>query len=166
MSAYLLTWNPAKWEWVDLRDCIDQIRRAGFYLSDWSSGNNKRMATGDRVFLLRQGVEPRGLCGSGFADSGVYEDVHWNENKAKAGKVTRYVRVKWDVLLDPDTESIYPREWLNGPPLSRVNWNTQISGIRIEDEVAEELEARWAEFLRGRGKAFSLFADKPPEYFI
>ncbi|HEX8161906.1 MAG TPA: hypothetical protein VF538_08545 [Pyrinomonadaceae bacterium] len=160
MATYLLTWNPVKWEWVDLRDCMGEVARTGFYSSDWSSGNNKSVVKGDRVFLLRQGLEPRGICGSGFADSGVYEDVHWNESKAKVGKVTRYVRVKWDVLLDAENESIFPREWLNEPPLSRVNWNTQISGIRIPDDVAEELEERWAEFLEGRGKAFSLFANK------
>jgi hypothetical protein len=50
---------------------------------------------------------------------------------------------------------------LNVPPLSRVNWNTQISGISIADDVAEEFEERWAEFLEGRGKGFSLFGVEP-----
>jgi hypothetical protein len=154
---YLLTWNPVKWEWVGLRECIKEIRGKGSYRSDWSCGNNTRIVKGDRVFLLRQGLEPRGICGSGYADSGVYEDVHWRESKAKAGKVTRYVRVRWDVLLDAERESIFPREWLNEPLFSQVNWNTQISGIKISAEVAAELEGRWAEFLEGRGEKFSLF---------
>lgn len=162
MTTYLLTWNPKKWEWVGLRKCIREIGARGFYRSDWSCGNTMGIVRGDRVFLLRQGLEPRGLCGSGRADSAVYEDTHWREAKAEQGKVTRYVRVKWDVLLDAEREPILPREWLNEPPLSRVNWNTQISGIRIPDDVAEELEERWAEFLEGKGRGFSLFGGEPP----
>ena len=158
MATYLLTWNPKKWAWADLQDYIGEIARGGHSSSDWSCGNNKRIVKGDRVFLLRQGEEPRGICGSGRADSEVYEDVHWREAKARAGKVTRYVRVRWDVLLDAERESILPREWLNSAPLSRVNWDTQISGIRIADDVAEELEERWADFLSGRDEPFSLFA--------
>jgi 5-methylcytosine-specific restriction protein A len=160
-ATYLLTWNPVKWEWVDLRECIREISRKGSYQSDWNCGNNKRIVKGDRVFLLRQGLEPRGVCGSGYADSDVYEDVHWRESQAKAGRVTRYVRVRWDALLDAEKESILPREWLNVPPLSEVNWNTQISGVRIPDDVAAELEERWAEFLEDRGERSSLFGNEP-----
>lgn len=157
MTTYLLTWNPKKWAWIDLQTYIDEIARDGHSSSDWSCGNNKGIVKGDRVFLLRQGEEPRGICGSGRSDSEVYEGAHWREVKAKAGKVTRYVSVRWDVLLDAERESIFPREWLNSPPLSSVNWNTLISGINIPDDVAEELEERWAEFLRRRGEEFSLF---------
>lgn len=157
MTTYLLTWNPKKWEWVGLARHIGALAARGYYRSDWSCGNTKGIAKGDRVFLLRQGLEPRGICGSGCADSPVYEDTHWSEAKAEKGKVTRYVRVKWDVLLDAERESIFPREWLNEPPLSEVNWNTQISGIRIPEGAAAELEERWAEFLENRGERFTLF---------
>ena len=109
------------------------------------------------MFLLRQGLEPRGICGAGRADSAVYEDRHWSDARAAEGKVTRYVSVKWDVLLDAERESIFPREWLDEPPLARVNWDTRISGIRIADEVAKDLEERWGEFLAGRGEQFTLF---------
>jgi hypothetical protein len=69
-----------------------------------------------------------------------------------------YLTVRWEKLLNPETESILPREWLNEGALSRVNWNTQISGITIRPEAAEVLEARWADFLEGRGRGFSLFS--------
>ena len=162
MATYLLTWSPQKWAWVDLQDYISEIARRGYCLSDWSCGNTKGIVRGDRVFLLRQGREPRGICGSGHADSDVYEAAHWDENKAKSGKVTRYIKVRWDVLLNPENESIFPREWLNEPPLSKVNWNTQVSGIKIADGVAGELEERWSDFLDSRKRRFSLFGWKSP----
>ena len=68
-----------------------------------------------------------------------------------------YVAVRWETLLNPEKEAILPREWLNDATLSRVNWNTQISGITIPPAVAEVLEERWADFLSGRGREFSLF---------
>jgi 5-methylcytosine-specific restriction enzyme A len=142
---------------------ISEIRRKGFCVTVWSCGNNKSIEKGDRVFLLRQGEEPRGIVGAGFADSEPFEEVHWRAEKAKAGRTTMYLTVRWETLLNPDKESIFPREWLNDGALSRVNWNTQISGIKIRSEAAGVLGERWADFLEGRGKGFSLFRDAPIE---
>ncbi|HYO62433.1 MAG TPA: hypothetical protein VER08_02135 [Pyrinomonadaceae bacterium] len=163
MNTYLLTWNPQKWRWTDLADLIGQISREGSCVTEWSCGNNKSIAEGERLFLLRQGEEPRGIVGAGWAGSVPFEAVHWRAEKAAAGRTTMYVRVGWEVLLDPEAESIFPREWLNEPPLSRVNWNTQISGIRIRPEAAEALEERWAAFLKGRRRGFSLFSGSAPD---
>jgi 5-methylcytosine-specific restriction protein A len=161
MSTYLLTWSPKKWPWEDLPRLIGEIKKRGFCLTDWSCGNNKSISKGDRLFLLRQGEEPRGIVGAGWAESGPYEEIHWREEKARAGRTTMYLAVRWEKLLNPDRESIFPREWLNEGELSRVNWNTQISGITIRPEAAEVLEERWADFLDERGKGFSLFSRAP-----
>ncbi|HEX8354548.1 MAG TPA: hypothetical protein VF611_16705 [Pyrinomonadaceae bacterium] len=161
MSTYLLTWSPKKWRWTDLSGRIREIRKKGFCIADWSCGNNKSIAKGDRVFLLRQGEEPRGIVGAGWADSDSYEEIHWRSEKARLGRTTMYVAVRWETLLNPETESIFPREWLNEGALSRVNWNTQISGITVRAEAAEVLEDRWSDFLGGRGKGFSLFREAP-----
>lgn len=163
MSTYLLTWSPKKWLWKDLSRRISEIKKKGFCVSDWSCGNNKSIAEGDRLFLLRQGEEPRGIVGAGWAESEPYEEIHWREEKARAGRRTMYLTVRWEKLLNPETESIFPREWLNEGVLSRVNWNTQISGITIRPEAAEVLEERWADFLEGKGKGFSLFKSAPME---
>ena len=157
MSTYLLTWSPKKWQWKNLSKSIGEIRRKGFCITDWSCGNNKSIIKGDRLFLLRQGEEPRGIVGAGWATSDSYEEIHWRAEKAKVGRMTMYVMVRWEKLLNPDTESIFPREWLNKGILSKVNWSTQISGITIRPEVAEVLEEIWADFLDKRGKGFSFF---------
>lgn len=163
MSTYLLTWSPKRWRWADLGRQIGKIRKKGFCLTEWSCGNNKSIAEGDRLFLLRQGEEPRGIVGAGHAASEPFEEIHWREEKARAGRTTMYVQVRWETLLNPDEESIFPREWLNDAPLSGVNWNTQISGIRIRGEAADVLEERWQDFLERRGDEFSLFSNASPD---
>lgn len=72
-----------------------------------------------------------------------------------------YLTVRWETLLNPRSESIFPREWLDRGALAGVNWNTQISGITIRPEVAEALEEKWADFIGGRDKGFSLFGAAP-----
>jgi len=131
VPTYLLTLNPAVWDGEITNPC------------DWSCGNNKRIRNGDRLFLLRQGTEPRGMVASGRSQTDVFED----------DEGVRRVRMVIDTLLDPDTEEILPRERLVGlnAGLSKpMHWGTQISGTRIPDAVAERLEAAWAKFLAGR----------------
>jgi 5-methylcytosine-specific restriction enzyme A len=159
MSTYLLTWSPKKWLWTDLTQRINEIKKKGLCITDWSCGNNKSIAVGDRLFLLRQGEEPRGIVGAGYAISGPYSEIHWREEKAKVGRTTMYLKVRWETLLNPESESIFPREWLNEGLLSKVNWNTQISGITIHPESAKVLEGRWVDFLKERENEFSLFRD-------
>ena len=74
-----------------------------------------------------------------------------------------YVKVRWETLLNPDKESIFPREWLTSGLLSKVNWNTQVSGIGIRGEAADILEERWQDFLERRGDEFSLFSIASPD---
>ncbi|MDQ1593292.1 MAG: 5-methylcytosine-specific restriction enzyme [Pyrinomonadaceae bacterium] len=159
MNTYLLTWSPKKWRWTDLSKRIGEIKKNGFCLSDWSCGNNKSIARGDRLFLLRQGEEPRGIVGAGWAESEPFEEIHWRAEKARAGRTTMYLNVRWETLLNPESESIFPREWLNEGALSKVNWNTQISGISIRSEAADRLEERWESFLENRENEFSLFSN-------
>jgi 5-methylcytosine-specific restriction protein A len=158
-NTYLLTWNPRKWRWTDLSERIDEILRKEFCFTDWSCGNNRSIERGDRLFLLRQGEEPRGIVGAGWAESEPYEEIHWRAEKARVGRTTMYLKVRWETLLNPETESIFPREWLNEGTLSKVNWNTQISGISIRGEAADILEERWEAFLESRQNEFSLFRE-------
>lgn len=81
-KTYLLTWNPKKWNWTDLKDCVAATKESSILNEPWSCGRSKRIRTGDRVFLNRQGVEPKGIMASGTATSDVYEEGHWDSGKA------------------------------------------------------------------------------------
>ncbi|CAG0933066.1 hypothetical protein TFLX_02877 [Thermoflexales bacterium] len=143
MNTYLLTWNPAKWPWDDLAECIHHVRATGHYLERWSCGRNRKIVEGDRVFLLRQGLEPRGIVGSGRAVSEVFDDWHWDEAKRAAGQRAWCVEVEFDALRDAEREPILPRARLNEGILGQMYWDSQSSGVLIPAEVAKQLERVW-----------------------
>ena len=143
MSTYLLTWNPAKWPWPELNECIRELRQTGQYLERWSCGRNRKITEGDRLFLLRQGLEPRGIVGSGWAVSEVFDDWHWDEAKRAAGQRTWCLEMKFDVLLNAEHEPILPRARLNEGVLGQMYWDSQSSGILIPPAVAKRLEREW-----------------------
>lgn len=150
MPTYLLTWNPKKWHWWDdLRDSFDKI--GSNYYGSWSCGKSKRIGKGDRVFLIRLGKEPRGIVGSGYAESKFYKDDHWDDNQVQAGKSAFYVKIYLDTLLNPAREAIFSRDKLDEGILSKMHWDSQGSGIQIPDDVASKLEEEWAHFL-GKGR--------------
>lgn len=150
MNTYLLTWNPAKWPWPDLGDCIQNIRKNGVHSDRWSCGHSRKIVVGDRVFLIRQGLEPRGIVGSGWVASPVFDDQHWDTAKQAAGQRAWYILVDFDVLLDADRQPILRRAQLNVGVLGSMHWDTQTSGITIPVAVAKQLEVKWKKLLKGK----------------
>lgn len=97
MSYFLLTWNPSKWPWIEFDDDLAEFHDRGHLNSNWSCGNTKRIRPGDRLFWLRQGVEPRGLFASGWALSEPYLANHWADESALP-RQTLYVDIDFDAL--------------------------------------------------------------------
>ncbi|MFX1670845.1 HNH endonuclease [Paraburkholderia sp. A2WS-5] len=164
MNTYLLTWNPKRWNW-DLASDLAILKAHGFFEDRWSCGHTRRIKPGDRLFLLRQGVEPRGIVASGQAKSSPHADAHWDvarEDKAL------YVYVRFDTLLDPTKNEILPLDQLQNGPLAAVNWRTQSSGISIEPTAALQLEGLWSAHLQAHGQAPAMTPDEiltPALYF-
>ncbi len=69
MGTFLLTWNPDKWNWDDIDECIKILHRDGQFDDGWSCGRTKKIESGDRICIMRQGREPRGIFASGYATS-------------------------------------------------------------------------------------------------
>src|SRR5258708_23973060 len=104
MATYLLTWNPNKGTGNDVARSAERMKHGKKGETwDWSTGNNKRIGKGDRIFFLRQGKEPRGLCGSGWVTKGWYTKAPWEPGKTRRAN---YVKFKFDVLIDPEIEPI------------------------------------------------------------
>ena len=140
MATYLLTWNPKRWAWDDLAADADAVAERGRLVRRWSCGNTKRIALDDRVFLLRQGVEPRGIIASGTVTRESYPAEHWNPGHLAPGW---FVDVAFDALQDPETGPILARKRLDAPEYAQFRWNTQSSGISIPPHIAEVLEREW-----------------------
>lgn len=147
MATYLLTWNQARWEWKDLDRYIEEIKKHGYADDTWSCGITKKICPDDRVFLIKLGAEPRGIIASGWAVSEVYEDQHWDRRARAKGKTALYIDVHFDMILDPQKE-IFPRAWLDKGIYAKMHWEPQASGVTIPDDVAEQLERDWAQFLK------------------
>lgn len=156
MTTYLLTWNPKRWEW-DMSENLASLKQRGFVDSRWSCGITKRIKVGDRLFLLRQGREPRGIIASGVAKSEPYPDEHWDDNRD--GEAL-YVKARFDSLLDPEKDGVLPLSRLQDGTLGAVNWRTRSSGISVSPAAASELEKRWHAFLEERGQSPAVLPDE------
>jgi len=161
MSSYLLAWNPDRWEWTDLESLVSTFRRGEIVRESWSCGRNKRITTGDRVFFIKLGKEPRGIFGYGTVTRPSYEDVHWSD----PNKTSQYVGYQIDSIVNPETEPILPRSRLDEEPFASVHWSTQSSGISIPDDVALALHQEWLQFVNDN--EFSLPDELPtsPSFF-
>ena len=151
MRTFLLVWNPEQWHWwSNLGDSAK--KRGRYWYTDWSTGRNKSIQRGDRVFLSRVGREPRGIVASGYATSAVYPDRHWQDHKRKEGAKGLYIDVKFDTLLNPSSQAILDHSYLDKGVLRNMNWSPRASGVQIPEPIAAALERAWSGFL-GRGVA-------------
>ena len=155
MATYLLTWNPGKWQWptAEFERVLQSLEASGRAEDQWSCGKTKRITPGDRVFLLRQGAEPRGLVASEWVTSNPFPDKHWGASGAFAPQAL-YVELTWDWL---SATPVIDRRELDSAPFAGVNWNTQSSGISIDSEIAQALELQWGQ------RTGSLFQTPPDE---
>ena len=149
MPAYLLTWNPDRFEWSEFNRDAVAIVRGESSKSTWSCGNTTSIPTDARFFLYRQGKRGRGVVGSGWTTRASFRDLHWDPERRLKGEQTNYVGIALDALLDPFQDELMSVEDLNNGPLASVNWGTPASGIRIEDSAASLLEEMWLAHANG-----------------
>ena len=151
MKTWLFTWNPSRYAWDDKHDGYlemkNQISQAGVTYNSWSCGNNKSIKKGDRIFLIRLGVEPRGIMASGYAATDVFEGPHWDAQKEALGIKCRRLFIEFDKIQDPLSENIISMD-----KLLEINpkykWSSQMSGIEIPDHIADEVEKIWKNVIR------------------
>lgn len=143
MKTFLFAWNPKKWNWTTLEQSIDQIEQTGRTTEKWSIISHRKIQIGDRAFLMRLGEEPKGIMAAGFVATPPFLSKHWSgENK-----FVNRVMIDFEVILNPEIDSLLSLDTLNQGSLSKVNWTPQSSGIEINPEVTDELEAVWFDFL-------------------
>jgi 5-methylcytosine-specific restriction enzyme A len=149
MKTYLLTWNPVKYDWMSIEEDAVRINSPdNSELDRWSCGNTKKIMKGDRVFLIRQGKEPRGIVAAGWVINGSYEAPHWDEAQASLGRITRFVDVKFSNLLIPGKNRIIKRELLNADEFRDMHWDSQSSGTNIPGDIAKNLEKLWSSIVK------------------
>jgi hypothetical protein len=163
-TTMLATWNPAQWPWPARAEDAAMTAAGAVVRGEWSTGVRKGgVHPGDRVFLLKQGEEPRGIVASGICTSRIFADQHWQAELSDGE--ANYVLIDWDTVVTDD--ALLPHvELVNRVPAGG-GWRPQASGTLLSAEVASDLEAIWAEHLGrplavptqvGRGQGWQLDA--------
>lgn len=141
--AYILKWNPKKFEWEGMPDDVSSLASSGQLSGYWKCGVTKRILPGDRLFLLRVGVEPCGIVGSGRA----LGKPCWRRDFQNRERKGLYVEVDFDALLDPSVTPVLNFERLMQRDLVGAPWKVQGSGKGIPGPVLRRLEQVWRSHL-------------------
>lgn len=138
---WLISWNPSRWNWETLAaDRATTIRGEKAH-NRWRCSSSKPRE-GDRVFLIRTGTSPKGIVAAGKVTRAPYEAEHWEQARADAGEMTRFVDVAFDIVRDATIDEIVPLEELQSREPGQ-EWNPQSSGIEIKAKAARTLERLW-----------------------
>lgn len=88
----------------------------------WSCGNTKKISIGDIFFLIKLGIEPKGIIGCGYVSSSPYPLPHWDDEKAMEGLTALRTDLLFKVLSETPIISI---EQLQARYPS-YNWSPQV----------------------------------------
>lgn len=146
MATYLFAWNPKLWPWPELPQLRARAGRRGFVTIEWSSGRTRQIEPGSRAFLIRLGVPPKGVMGSGVVITAPRQAIHWRPEKAALGTMTNYLDLRLEHLLEAP---IITFDDLAGPPFSRYRWGIRQSGAYLPESLADALETLWEDRLAG-----------------
>jgi hypothetical protein len=142
-TTLLLTWNPNRFPFSKLEATAREVRERGEAVYGWNTGQRRaNVAVGDRVFLLRQVQEPKGLVGSGWVQEPPREMPHWDEEERAKGKKSYQAAVRWDVLGE---EPLLPLTELIDRTGEEKLWKARSGGRDFTPELARRLESFWKE---------------------
>ena len=141
--TWLLLWNPKKWKWDSFDEDRLSVLNGGIIRDSWSCSNTAAK-TGDRVFLMRLGEEPKGIIAVGSVVKDSYIAPHFSNDQEVLGKTQRTVDVEFSQILDPRKGDPYiSLDDLKTMGEGNQNWTPQQSGIEIDPKVAIALAKVW-----------------------
>lgn len=143
MATYLFAWNPALiFKWPDLAKDVRTVARRGHLDTGWNCGRTRAIEVGSRAFLVRVGVEPKGLFGAGYVLTAPEARLHWRPEKAALGMTTQFLELRLDQLFESPPVTYAD---LAVPPFGRFRWGVRSSGMRVPTTLADALEVLWEE---------------------
>ena len=144
MAAYWLTYKLKEesdrgWPLSNLRDLIGRVEADpdAANSTEWWRIANSEARVGERVYVFKQGTKsPRGIIGVG-------EIVGSPERRITPTDLEAHLRaeIRFQKLVDPTADFLLPLTAVEEFVPQRLI-NAQISGTRVPDDVAAELEHR------------------------
>jgi hypothetical protein len=121
----------------------------------WRIASHQSARIGDRVYLFKQGSNPRGVFGVGE----IIEAPRLQKDPADIDDEPRYrAKIRFDMLVDPSREFLIGFEITNRiVPGTLID--AQASGNAVPSDVAEKLETHLAPFLSAKEPINSEQAD-------
>jgi hypothetical protein len=142
----MLTWNPRQGRPPDLGYAVGHIVRGKPCRWEWSTGSRKDLPVGSRVFLVRQGVEPRGIVACGFTLTAPKQNDESHDH-------SQYCKIAWTMALDAEGGEVLSLGAIGENKfLAEVPWGIAGGGREFRYEEATEVERLWSELLSGLNK--------------
>lgn len=149
MSAYWLTYKPHNassprgWPAAKLSDLVQRFMADPASATPfWRIASHRAAQVGDRIFLFKQGSDPRGIFGVGE----IIERPCLRTEPTDIDEKPRYrAKILFNRLVDPSQEFLLDYQHIqNLVPESLVNANA--SGNSVPEDVVSELERRLSLF--------------------
>jgi putative restriction endonuclease len=161
MPAYWLTYkplgpaSPRGWPAEELRKLVERFQTDPSRTTTlWRIASHQSARVGDRVYLFKQGSNPRGVFGVG-------EIIEAPRLQNDSADEPRYrAKIRFDMLVDPSREFLVGFEIIERiVPETLID--AQASGNAVPSHVAEKLETYLAPFLSAQEPINSEQADDP-----
>ena len=135
MASFLITFKPADenpkrgWPLGELQKLVYRLRNGETAEEAWRFINQKDAKVGDRVFLVLQGKAGPALIG--------YGRINGRPQKTSG---TPQIPVRFEDLVDPSSQVLATKDELVAIKGGERFWRIQSSGVKLDDNVAAELE--------------------------
>jgi len=138
-QAWLLSWNPEKWNEWDYPTICKTTSGVHPYRDSWRCASHNPKV-GDEVYLYKAGSGEKGIMAHG-------EVVEPYKKPTTSGN-NGHIGVSFDCILDADKLIIPLKELQERFPLQK--WASQMSGITLNAEYVPELKRMWDTILQSR----------------
>lgn len=142
IATWLLTWNPDVWNWSTLQGDREKTRAGKAVTLPWRCVSTAPRE-GDHVYLMRLGVEPKGVVGVGTVSHASYDAPHYDPAKAAAGEMIRRIDVDFSDIRDVVSDPILELEALQREAPEQT-WTPQSSGTEIKQKAARTVAHLWS----------------------
>ncbi len=153
--VWWFVWDPQVWRWQTFSADRSVTHEGKTVTRRWPC-ENRRVATGDKAYLVKIGTPPRGVIAVGNVVADPYESPHWDEDRAAKGESCWYVDIAFSCIQDPTHNDPYVSEedLAKNIRADGQEWLPESSGVEIHQRSAGILEKLWNSLI---------LPEKPPE---
>ncbi len=135
--AYLLSWNPGMFRQGGDGNSDKKLDIKVGETKRWSC-TSKHPKVGDDIYMVRLGMEPRGIFLKGVVTKESFQAEDWNDSQKKRN----YIEFEVQELRLSCNEGLLPMVLLKKGIPEQI-WTTQTSGIEIKQGFTQTLQLLW-----------------------